>query len=75
MTKNNNEYIVQGHESWQRASVRETDVTRVREIFAWFPIYLKRKFAWFKSVYVLQRLCWASYEQFSEWSYQNYWAK
>ena len=69
------EYNWQGTETWQNCVVQKTDITRVRRIFAFFPILLKGKFAWLRFVYVVKRLHLVSYEKFEEWNYQHYWTK
>lgn len=51
-----------------------TDVTRIREIFAWRPWWVGNKFRWLKKIKIEERLRFVRYSEFDDgWSYQHYW--
>ena len=54
--------------------VKVTDVTRDREIFAWRPWWVGKKFRWLKKITVKESLRFVRYSGFDDgWTYQNYW--
>jgi hypothetical protein len=56
--------------------VYETDVERVRSIFAWRPWWVGNKFRFLKRFELRQRLEFVRYSDFdSGWSFQYYWKK
>lgn len=67
-------YDTQGHETWQFYEVKKSDVTIVKTIFPIFPIWVKKKFRWFKKCKVRYRLYFTRSKQFDDgWSYREYW--
>lgn len=63
--------------------VKETGETRIREFYAWFPVYLGQqdliplpgcKFTWFRKVRIVQKEVMSRCTDFdSGWTYQSYW--
>lgn len=50
------------------------DFTRVREIFAYRPWWVGKKFRWLKKITIKEQLVLARYTWFDDgWTYQNYW--
>ena len=65
-----------GHESWQKGQLKESDRTVIRTIFTFEPLWIGKKFRWFKKCRVRYRLCFTRTEQFDDgWTYQHYWTK
>lgn len=53
----------------------KTTITRVRQIFAYLPIY-RNKFAWLKHITVIERKYITQELLFDEgWSYEIFWSK
>lgn len=51
-----------------------TNYTRVRELFAYRPWWVGKKFRWFKKITVKERLNITRHSFFDDgWTYQNYW--
>jgi hypothetical protein len=51
-----------------------TDYTRVREIFAYRPWWIGKKFRWLKKVTLKEQLIITRHTSFDDgWSYQNIW--
>jgi hypothetical protein len=54
--------------------VKVTDVTKEREIFAWRPWWIGKKFRWLKTITVKERLEFVRYSDFDDgWTYKNFW--
>lgn len=52
--------------------VKETDLTRTREFFAFIPLYIDKKFRWLKKVRVVETLYLYRKSFFSEIDYRNH---
>lgn len=51
-----------------------TDVIRERQIFAWKPWFIGKKFRWLKKIIIRENLNFVRYGDFDDgWTYQNYW--
>lgn len=51
-----------------------TNVVRKREIFAWRPWWVGKKFRWLKKITVKESLIFIRFTDFdSGWTYQDYW--
>jgi hypothetical protein len=54
--------------------MKMTDQTRERELYAWRPWWIGKKFRWFKKIKIRERLWFDRSTTFDDgWSYQNYW--
>ena len=54
--------------------MKMTDQTRERELFAWRPWWVGKKFRWLKKIKIRERLYFDRMTEFDDgWSYQNYW--
>ena len=54
--------------------MKMTDQTRERELFAWRPWWVGKKFRWLKKIKIRERLWFERSTAFDDgWSYQNYW--
>lgn len=68
------EYSRETERGWYQ--VKKTDITRERELFAWRPWWIGRKFRWLKKIKIRENLIFIRYSGFDDgWSYQEYWKK
>lgn len=62
---------IEGHYDYE---VKKTNITREREFFAFFPIWINSNFRWLKRITVLERKFYSRRKEFDDgWSYQFYW--
>lgn len=55
--------------------VYETDESKIKNFFAWYPLWIKYKFRWFKNVSVRYIYYIDIKKDFDEWNYTFYWTK
>lgn len=55
--------------------VYETDESKIKNFFAWYPLWIGNKFRWFKQVSVKYIYYISIRNEFDEWNYLHYWDK
>lgn len=64
------------HEGHYDYEVKETDRTIVKTMFTIFPLWIGKKFRWFKKCRVRYRLYLSRRKEFDDgWTYSYYWTK
>lgn len=53
--------------------VYETDQTKIKKLYAWYPLWIGKKFRWFKYVEVKYVFYISIRKIFDEWTYSRYW--
>lgn len=62
---------VEGHYEF---IVYETDENKTKNFFAWYPLWIGKKFRWFKRVDVKYTYYVSIKNDFDEWTYSRYWS-
>jgi len=56
--------------------VYKTDKEEIFDLYAWYPVWIKNKFRWFKQIKVKKVFYLSKHLEFDDgWSYQHYWGK